>query len=174
MNDSHLQRLPGEIRARQVRSIDRRRKAHAPPGVARIGSLIKPENVPDAIHPQPIRRIRKAAWINLLNRPVNFIAQVVGSPFLRAEGSDSVAATNALLDTLRLRRKQGTLFPVALEPEIEPESVSPTGPKPVFYNFNPKSIQDSAGIFKDDPDIMEICAEIYRARDEEKRREFGE
>ncbi len=113
---------------------------------------------------------------NVVVEPENghFIAQVVGSPFLRAEGDDSDAATKALLVTLRLRRKQGTLFPVALEPEIEPDSDNLSGPKPIFYNFNPKSFHDTAGIFKDDPDWMEICAEIYRARDEEKRREFGE
>lgn len=113
---------------------------------------------------------------NVVVEPENghFIAQVVGSPFLRAEGDDSAAATKALLATLRLRRKQGTLFPVVLEADTEPDTNTSPAPRPVFYDFNPKSFHDTAGIFKDDPDIMEICAEIYRARDEEKRREFGE
>lgn len=104
----------------------------------------------------------------------HFVAQVVGTPVLRAEGADHDAAKNALLASLRLRMKQGSLISVEVEPEIDPIPDSKAGPKPVFYDFKPKNIRELAGIFKDDPDLMEICNDIYRARDEEKRREFGE
>lgn len=111
---------------------------------------------------------------NVVVEPENghFIAQVVGSPFLRAEGDDSAAATKALLATLRLRRKEGTLFPVALEPENEADTNTSQVPRPVFYEFNPKSFHDTAGIFKDDPDWMSICEEAYRLRREEREREW--
>jgi len=104
----------------------------------------------------------------------HFVAQVVGIPFLRAEGANHDAAKSALLTSLRQRMKQGSLFSVDVEPDFEPNTDSKTGPKPVFYDFKPKNIRELAGIFKDDPDLDEIREEIYRARDEEKRREFGE
>lgn len=113
---------------------------------------------------------------NIVVEPENghYIAQVVGSPFLRAEGNDSASATKALLASLRLRRKQGTLFPAVLEPENEPDTSQSSVPRPVFYDFNPKSFHDLAGVFKDDPDLMEICEEAYRLRRAERDREWPE
>jgi hypothetical protein len=38
--------------------------------------------------------------------------------------------------------KQGSLISVEVEPEIDPTPESKAGPKPVFYDFNPKTFHD--------------------------------
>jgi hypothetical protein len=100
----------------------------------------------------------------------HFVAQVVGIPHLRAEGADREAATKALVASLRNRMRLGNLIRVSIEPEPVIENKS--GPRPVFYDFNPTSFHDTAGIFKDDPSWMEICEEAYRLRREERDREW--
>ena len=109
---------------------------------------------------------------DVLVEPENghFVAKVVTMPHLRGEGGDRQAATEALIESLQLRMQQGDLIRVT----VKPKPVATTGPRPVIYDFRPRSIMDLAGIFKDDPDWMEICREAYRERDEEKRREFPE
>jgi hypothetical protein len=110
---------------------------------------------------------------DIIVQPENghFIAEVVGTPRLRAEGPDRFAATSALIDSLREQMQQGNLFRIKVRPHKVEVSKSP---RPVFYDFKPRSIAELAGAFKDDPDLMQICEDIYRERDEEKRREFPE
>ncbi|MFT3882747.1 MAG: hypothetical protein QM703_24230 [Gemmatales bacterium] len=49
---------------------------------------------------------------NILVEPENgvFKAQVLGNPYLQAEGTNKEEATDALLDLIRQRMKHGNLF----------------------------------------------------------------
>jgi hypothetical protein len=111
---------------------------------------------------------------DILVKPENghFTAEVVGTPHLRAMGSNRQAATKALVETLEQRMDQGDLFRLSVK--FKRANASQSGPQPVFCDFNPQSFHETAGIFKDDPTWMELSAEAYQSRREERDREWAQ
>lgn len=96
----------------------------------------------------------------------HFVAHLLGRPEYRAQATSRSEALELLGRSLR---------PMLDEEEhaIE-ENQDNTKPRPVFIKLPVRNIKELFGIFKDDPDLDQICEDIYRQRDEERKREFGE
>lgn len=121
-----------------------------------------------------MHKSNEAMDFDILVEPENghFVAQVVGTPYLRAEGKDRQGATAALIESLQQRMEQGDLFRVTVK--SKKVEVSKSDSRPVIYDFNPRSLMDLAGVFKDDSELKEICEEAYRLRREQRDREWPE
>lgn len=97
----------------------------------------------------------------------HFVAIVQGRPEYRAQADSRSEALEALGRTLRPMLDQ--------EDQIINEHQDKSKPKPVFIKkLAARNIGELFGIFKDDPDLDQIREDIYRMRDEERKREFGE
>jgi hypothetical protein len=83
-----------------------------------------------------------------------FTASVLGNPGVKATGPTKDAAAEALRAILWQRAAAGDLV-------FLPMPAVPFPPRPPL---SPEDVED----------MREMCAEIYRERDEQKRREFSE
>jgi len=90
-------------------------------------------------------------WVEEQNG--TFTASVPGVSELRAEAASQVSAVEAIRQKLRAAVASGQL---------------------VFVDDKPSGLLAAAGKFRDDPTLLDICAEAYRLRDEQKAAEMAE
>ena len=81
------------------------------------------------------------------NKEGRFIASLVGDSSLHAERDTAEAAVRALETALQERVTRGELWEARI---------------------HPRGLLEMAGTYKDDPDLLEICAEAYRERDRDR------
>jgi hypothetical protein len=82
-----------------------------------------------------------------------FLASVLGSSEMAAEGATKEEALTALRANIDQRFAKGEL---------------------VLLDVPYRAVTDFAGLFRDDPTLDEMVKEIYRERDAEKAAEFPE
>ena len=81
-----------------------------------------------------------------------FLATVLGMPNVNAIRPTRSLALDALREELELRVSQGDIL---------------------FLDVERKGVTELSGIFADDPTLLEICADVYRERDDERGTELG-
>ncbi len=84
-------------------------------------------------------------WLEQQNG--SFTATVPGAPGVRADGATREAVVESVREQLRAGAASGQL---------------------VMVDIDFVGVSGLVGTFKDDPTLLDICAEAYRLRDEEK------
>ncbi len=99
----------------------------------------------------------------------HYEARLTCWPDYLVAGQTRESALSALHEAVNHKLEQGDVFLLSFNgPSIRANQRSS------LIRLPARNIHDLGGIFKDDPTLMELCEEIYRERDEEKKREFPE
>ena len=105
----------------------------------------------------------------------HFVARLTCWPEYHVSGNTRQAALDALFESVNKKLDEGEIHLLDFTRSTIKESSDRTEQRrPAFINLNARSIRDLAGIFKDDPTLDQLREDIYRERDEERKREFGE